>query len=50
MAVHYASAYADAEQALRVLAGAGNVRAGGDLGDPIAARRVVEPAVLAPVL
>nr|WP_221381532.1 SDR family oxidoreductase [Actinoplanes polyasparticus] len=45
VAVHYASARADAEQTLSVLTGTGHVLVGGDLGDPVAARQVVESAV-----
>ncbi|MBM2618618.1 SDR family oxidoreductase [Actinoplanes sp. LDG1-06] len=45
VAIHYATARADAEETLRALAGDGHILVGGDLGDPDAAREVVHTAV-----
>ncbi|WP_306213864.1 SDR family NAD(P)-dependent oxidoreductase [Actinoplanes sp. RD1] len=45
VAVHYASARADAEETLSRLAGAGHTLVGGDVGDPGAAAGIVATAV-----
>lgn len=47
VAVHYAAKREDAEETLRGLAGTGHALIAGDVGDPEAAQRVVDDAVLA---